>query len=130
MSKGDIQLYLDRAHLDLEAAEVNIREGYHAVAVTRAYYAIFYAAIALILSKGIWRSKHSGVMAAFRQYFIKPGLIEVEYSDIYGNAFDTRLDSDYDMTATIDRDIAEDVPSDAQRFVARVEGYLQEAGAL
>lgn len=130
MSEGDIQLYLDRAHLDLEAAEANIREGYHAVAVTRAYYAIFYAATALLLSKGIWRSKHSGVMAAFRQHFIKPGLIEVEYSDIYGNAFDTRLDSDYDMTATMDRDIAKDVLSDARRFVARAEGYLQEAGAL
>lgn len=130
MGKDDIQLYLDRAHLDLEAAKVNIREGYHAVAVTRAYYAIFYAATALLLSKGIWRSKHSGVMATFRQHFIKPGLIEVEYSDIYGNAFDTRLDSDYDMTATMDKDIAKDTLTDARRFVARAEGYLREASAL
>jgi len=69
-------------------------------------------------------------MATFRQHFIKPGLIEAEYSDIYGNAFDTRLDSDYDMTATMDKDIAKDTLTDARRFVARAEGYLREASAL
>ena len=130
MSESDIRLYLDRAELDLEAAEANIKEGYHAVAVTRAYYAISYAATAILLSKGIWRSKHSGVMSAFREHFVKSGLINAEFSDIYGDAFDLRLDSDYDLTVTMDRAIAEDILADAERFVVRMERHLREAGAL
>jgi len=39
-------------------------------AVNRAYYAIFYAANALLCSRRLERSKHSGVLAAFRQHFV------------------------------------------------------------
>ena len=80
MSTREIQLYLDRADQDLRAAEDNIRRGFYGVAVTRAYYAMFYAASALLVSEGIARSKHSGVHAAFGQHFVKTGLIETEYA--------------------------------------------------
>jgi uncharacterized protein (UPF0332 family) len=55
----------------------------HSSAVNRAYYAIFYAANALLATQGLSRSKHSGVIAAFRQHFVKPGQIEDEYGLIY-----------------------------------------------
>lgn len=62
MTISTIPLYLDRAHQDLQAAESNLRQGFYTVAVTRAYYAMFYAANALLAAKGISRSKHSGVL--------------------------------------------------------------------
>jgi hypothetical protein len=55
-------------------------------ATNRAYYAFFYAASAILLTRDISRSKHSGVLSTFRQYFVKPGLIEVEYSETYGHS--------------------------------------------
>ena len=80
-----IELYLDHAKKALQAAASNIEHGFYATAINRAYYSIFYAASALLLSKGLARSKHTGVIAAFREHFVKPGLIEAEYSDIYGD---------------------------------------------
>jgi len=130
MSIPEIQLYLDRARQDLHVAASNLQLSFYGDTVTRAYYAMFYAASALLVSKGIARSKHSGVHAAFGEHFVKTGLIEAEYAKMLGHAFDSRLDSDYDMSFTSDRTLAEEVWHDAQRFVERTEQYLRQAGAL
>jgi len=130
MNVPEVQLYLDRAHQDLRAAESNLQQGFHGVAVTRAYYAMFYAASALLASKEISRSKHSGVHSAFGEHFVKAGLIETEYAKMLGHAFDSRLDSDYDVTFSTERTLAEGILHDAQRFVERVERYLCQAGVL
>ena len=88
---------------------------------------MFYAASALLASKGISRSKHSGVISAFGEQFVKTGLIEVEYVKMLGRAFEARNDSDYDITFVSDRQLAERLSGEAQRFVSRAERYLQEA---
>lgn len=77
---SEIQLYLKRAHYDLEAAQSNLGQGFYGVAVNRSYYAMFYAASALLASEGLARSKHSGVISAFGEHFVKTGLIQVEYA--------------------------------------------------
>ena len=82
------------------------------------------------LPKGLERSKHSGVIAAFRQHFIKTGLIEAEYSDIYGAVMEDRAEGDYNLEFETDSDQAERDMARAQRFVARVEHALQEIGIL
>jgi len=82
----------------------------------------------LLTTHGISRSKHSGVIAAFRQSFVKPGLIEAEYGEIYARVMDDRHTSDYDVGAPIEPDRAQTDLNDAQRFVDRIERYLQEGG--
>jgi len=61
----DVELYLQRARDALQQAGANLNLGYYDVATSRAYYAMFYAASALLASQGISRSKHSGVHSAF-----------------------------------------------------------------
>lgn len=91
---------------------------------------MFYATSALLSSQGISRSRHSGVTSAFSEYLVKPGFIEVEYAKKLGHAFDSRLDSDYDIVFTPDRALAKDVLHDARRFVDRAAKHLQHKGAL
>ena len=76
MSQTEATLYLKRAKLALAQSRDNLDLDYYDVAISRAYYAMFYSATALLLTKGISRSKHSGVYSAFGQHFVKPGLIE------------------------------------------------------
>ncbi|MEA3351820.1 MAG: HEPN domain-containing protein [Chloroflexota bacterium] len=94
----------------------------------RAYYAVFNAANALLSTKEITRSKHSGVIAAFRQYFVKTGEIEGEYSHVFGQLLDDRNVSDYVILEEIEAAQAFLDVSDAKRFVERVEAYLQSGG--
>lgn len=80
--------------------------------------------------RGLARSKHSAVIASFRQHFIKPGLLEVEYSRIYERLMDDRQASDYDLGAVVERDRALADVEDARRFLLRIEGYLRQGGWL
>jgi uncharacterized protein (UPF0332 family) len=122
----EASLYMEHARQMLEVASHNIADGFFGSAVNRAYYAIFYAANALLSTQGLARGKHSGVIAAFREHFVKSGLIEVEYSRIYGRVMDNRRASDYEIEIPVEAQIAERDLSDAQRFVERVEQYLKQ----
>jgi len=128
MDTPEVQLYLDRARQELRAVEINIREELYTVAISRAYYAMFYSVSAALASVGVARSKHSGVISAFRQHFIKTGLIEPEFGDILGVSFDARQESDYDLIPAIDRELALKRLEDARRFVERIETHLKGAG--
>ncbi len=119
-----IQAYLDHAHEALDAAALTLNHGFYSVVINRAYYAIFYAASALLLTKGISRSKHSGVISAFRKHFVKSGLVEAEYSHLYGDVMDARVGSDYDVTFESDPETARERLDDARRFVGRAASYL------
>jgi uncharacterized protein (UPF0332 family) len=126
----EIDLYIQHAHQMLDVAKHNIRDGFYGSAINRAYYAVFYAASALLRSRQIIRGKHSAVIAGFRQYFVKSGKIEAEYSDIYGRVMENRHTSDYEIELPIDAQVAAEDVKDAQRFVERIETYLREEGWL
>ena len=123
-----IKSYMQAAEETLEGAQYNLDGGYFGIAASRAYYAFFYAASALLLTRDLIRSKHSGVLSAFREHFVKPGLIEAEFSDTYGEAFDVRLIADYEIVGTTDEAQAREVLQNARRFVARIADYLAEVG--
>jgi uncharacterized protein (UPF0332 family) len=118
--------YLDHAMRDIDVATKNLELGYFHVTISRAYYAMFYAASALLASKNITRSRHSGVLSAFGENFVRTGEIEPEYARMLGNAFDSRLDSDYDVTFVPDHSMAEEVLKDAGSFVERIRRYFEE----
>ena len=51
--KPGVQSLLDKAHASVQAARLLNGEGYPDFAASRAYYAMFYAAEALLLSRGL-----------------------------------------------------------------------------
>jgi uncharacterized protein (UPF0332 family) len=125
-----VKTYLDAANEALAGGQFNLDGGYYAIAVNRAYSAVFYAANAVLATEGLARGKHSGTISAFRQSFVKPGLIEPEYSAVYGSLMDERHVSDYDMDTSIEPERAASDVEDARKFVARIETYLGQKGWL
>lgn len=78
--------------------------------------------------EGLGRSKHSGVIVAFRERFVKPGIIEIEYSRIYGRVMDDRHTSDYEVEIPIEEAVATRDLAEARLFVERIERYLRQEG--
>ena len=74
---------MENAQEMLDVAGENLRNDHYSSACNRAYYGIFYATSALLYSKGKSYGKHSAVLAAFRQYFIKTGEFDKKWSDDY-----------------------------------------------
>lgn len=124
-----IALYMARAHQAVETGQFVMRREDFIATVNRAYYAMFYAANALLATKGLERSKHSGVIAAFREHFVKPGIIEVSMSRFFGEALDERHMADYELEP-LDYETATRNLTHAAEFVDRIEHHLRDTGVI
>lgn len=74
------------------------------------------------------RSKHSGVIGAFREHFVKSGDFALDHSDAFGDASEARELADYDMAGQVDEQHAEKLLDDAHRFVEDAAHYLRKWG--
>jgi uncharacterized protein (UPF0332 family)/predicted nucleotidyltransferase len=121
----ELNAYLASAWQALRTAESQFVQGSdYLVVANRAYYAIFYAANAMLAIQGLQRSKHPTVLADFRDLFIKTGEIEASYIRDYEEAMKRRHMSDYDLNSAISADFVRVSLEAAQRFTSRVERYL------
>ncbi len=123
-------VYLEGAQEALRSAQFNLEAGFSGVAINRAYYAFFYAATALLLTLDLTRNKHAGVLAAFREHFVKAGLFLTEDSHAYGEAFESRNVTDYETLGRADHAQARQVVENAARFLERCQTYLSGKGYL
>ena len=64
-------------------------------AVSRAYYALFHAVKALLVSQGLEPKTHQGVETLFGQHFIKAGLVELEWAAHFVRLQRYREQADY-----------------------------------
>ncbi len=71
-----------KAHRSLRSAEKQLNENDYDFGTSRAYYAVFYAMEAALLSKGLVFSKHSGVIRGFSEHFVKTGIMPKEFAPI------------------------------------------------
>ncbi len=129
-TEDNYRLYMSHAQEMLDVARENLNNGHTNSACNRAYYGIFYAASALLYSKGKTYGKHSAVLAAFRQYFIKTGEFDKEYSDDYEFIMDSRHTADYDLFDTVDREDTVAVLEKAQKFIEEARKWLQKQDLL
>jgi uncharacterized protein (UPF0332 family) len=121
---------LIRAREELKYSRLLIDEGAHRIATSRLYYAIFTLASAALLTQDIVRSKHAGVIAAFNEFLIKPGLIETEFGKIFHKAFKARQAADYSDSEDFTDEEARQALADAEGFIKRVEQYLKAGGFI
>ena len=92
--------------------------------VNRAYYAMFYAALALLQKAGKVPSKHIGVISLFDTEYALKGLLPKELSKDFHKAFELRQASDYKNVLPISPEKSRDTLNNAKRFVEAVIKYL------
>jgi len=115
---------MQRAPRSLRSARNMLEDGDHDSAVSRAYYAMFYAATAALLSRDLRRTKHAGVIAAFGQQFVKTGDLAVEHQRALMGAFQDRTAGDY-AGAFPSRERVDQRLAEADAFVDAVEALLR-----
>jgi hypothetical protein len=92
---SEIQLHMSRSSELLIVARENLVNHHPADAISRAYYAMFHAATAVLLKLGIERSSHKGVISAFGESVVKAGMLDIRYHEYIRAAFESRNESDY-----------------------------------
>lgn len=105
-------------------ALLNIQQ--HFGAVNRAYYAIFYAALAILLTKDLGSSKHSGVLSLFDREFVKTNEVDKKWSKLFHDAFGLRATADYAKLAEVTVQQATHTIQNAEEFVSWAKEWLVE----
>jgi uncharacterized protein (UPF0332 family) len=116
---------LNRADESLDEALILLERDHINTFVNRLYYACFYTVTALLLSKGLSSSKHSGVRALFHQNIVKNGLINREMGKIYDKLFDTRQKGDYADLVYFDKKEVSSWFDEAKIFISSVKNIIE-----
>lgn len=120
---NEISSNLERAETNLQVARELLGKEYFDVSASRAYYAAFYAASALLLDEGLDTSKHSGVIALIHQHFVKNGRLNKEQGRNLNWLFELRSVGDYGVSLHVGQ-------RDAQRAVNIAEDFFEAVRAL
>jgi uncharacterized protein (UPF0332 family) len=116
--KQDLIRYrLQRAQEMLEDGELLLRAGRLTSATNRIYYAMFYATSALLATKNLSSSRHSGIIALLHDHFVRPGVFPRELAKQLSLAFEMRNDSDYDDFVTPEQSELTEMLGNARSFV-------------
>lgn len=116
---------LEQAVETLREADLLFEERAWRGAQNRAYYAMFYAVLALLATRQLGSSKHSGVLALFDREFVKPGLFPAELSRSLRLAFNRRQSWDYGEIGNLDPGEISEMVTGAKLFVQAIEEFLQ-----
>ncbi len=121
---SEIAANLERAEQSIEAARQLALGGYYDFAASRAYYAAFYAATAILLRDGLELSKHSAVIASIHQRFVKTGKLDSERGKTLNWLFELRSVGDYGGTAHVSREEVDQAIEAASQFLEAIKPLL------
>jgi uncharacterized protein (UPF0332 family) len=84
---------------------------------------MFYATSALLATKNLSSSRHSGVIALLHDHFVRPGVFPRELARQLSLAFEMRNDSDYEDFVTPE-------PGELTEMLANARSFVQKAAEL
>lgn len=114
----------NRAKETLEDAKRLFDAGSLFSAVNRIYYAMFYEVTALLLTKNLSASKHSGVRALFNKEFVKTGKVSIDMGRFFGQMFEFRQKSDYGDFVRFEEEKVKEWLEKAKEFVEELEKVI------
>lgn len=117
--------WLDLAVNKLDHARQIFSIGLYDDAVSRAYYAMFYAAKAALLSEGLDLRKHSSAVTKFRELFVVTGRVDAKYLRYLGRAQSARERSDYAPFVPPSKDGTEEILKTAEAFIKKIKEILK-----
>lgn len=119
-----VKYRLDKAKNTLSDAKIYIDKASLNSTVNRTYYAMFYSVNALLLTKGLSSSKHSGIRALLNREFVNKGLVEKEMGKFYSDMFDSRQEGDYRDFVKFEKEDVNEWLKMAEDFIGKIEELI------
>lgn len=120
---------MDQAETTLKDAEGMLKFGMssHSI-VNRAYYAMFYAVLALFIKAGVElrSSKHSGVISLFDKHFVLSGKLDKSLSRSFHQLFDDRQEFDYKELVQVSSEDAANAVGLAEKFILTIKSHVEQ----
>lgn len=122
--RANAEAEMARAEECLREARVLHRSGLPFGAASRAYYVVFHAARALLLSVGIESKTHRSVASLLGEHFVKTGRLSPELGRAVSRMQRDREDADYQTGAVFTIEEAASMVAQAEAFRDAVRGLL------
>lgn len=126
--KPEVARLLEKAASSRRAAALLADQDYLDFAASRAYYALFYIAEALLLAEGVSYSSHAAVIAGFGKVFAKPQRLDSRFHRYLIDAQDIRNLSDYGVGIGVSREQVAELLTWCDEFLAAATRFLQQQG--
>ena len=123
----EVEAYLSKARHALEVAWKLQTGGDSSDAAGKAYYAMFYAAQALLRAHDIEVVKHSAVASMLGRHFAKTGRLDPRFHRMFINARRVREKADYGLFEEVVESTATLTLEESQEFVLEIERLLKQA---
>jgi len=121
-----VRKHLRLAEEYLEDAKLFLAKGRLRSALDRAYYAMFFAARGILVSRQIRLPKtHSGLIRQFGREVVKTGLVPKEYGKMLFRAFNLRQRGTYEIDEEVEEEETEGIVNEAERFVGKVKVIIE-----
>jgi uncharacterized protein (UPF0332 family) len=111
---------IQRAIETIQEVEVLIENKFWNTAISRMYYACFYAVGALLIKHGIDTSSHTGSRQKFGQLFVKTGKIDKNLAKLYTDLAEKRQKGDYNDFFDYDEETVSRLYPQSKQFIDRI----------
>ena len=118
---------LDKAERAIKSAQSTLADGDPDFAASRAYYAMFYVAEALLGEKDLQFSEHGGVHGAFSRHFVRTGAFDIKFQRWMVSGFNQRMLGDYGVTADFETEDVQEIIDHAREFLEAARAYLKSS---
>ncbi|KZX14965.1 HEPN domain-containing protein [Methanobrevibacter filiformis] len=108
----------------LKSAKFNFNGGYFNASINRSYYAVFYAAKALLFKKGLNPKTHSGTIRQFGLEYVVNGEFDEHIAKILSSLQEERTSVDYDYDFNSSKDEAKLDLNNAELFIKECKKFL------
>jgi uncharacterized protein (UPF0332 family) len=126
----EIQSLVKRAQKYLNSADILLKAGDYESSVSRTYYAMFYSAQAMLLTKSLSFSSHKDVISAFGEHFVKTRAFPRQIGQELYRTFEKKQLGDYEHTFVISRNEAEQILENGTEFAEQVTQHLYDQEIL
>ena len=116
---------IEKAHVAMEDAnQMAILQRWSAAA-NRMYYAVYYAATALLISNGYTTRTHSGMITQINVHFVLQGILTKADGRLINKLFDLRQEADYDDFIDADEEDIKEYMPQVKTLIEKIISLIQ-----
>jgi len=120
-----VSLRIEQAEKCISDTEYAMADGRLAMASNRIYYGMFYAMLALGLLQDYKSSKHQQMIGWFNKNFVHTGIFPKHFTHLVKDAFDARIESDYEVSEPIATADLEARLADMKLFIGSIKNWIE-----
>jgi uncharacterized protein (UPF0332 family) len=125
-----IRYRINSAYNTYEAAKVLADKGFWNSVVNRLYYSAFYAVNALLVLDNHRVKTHSGTKSQFSAHYVKTGMFDKKYGQMFSELSDWRQKGDYDNIFDYDQESVEPLFEPVKEMLDLIRTEIQKSVQL